>query len=153
MIDMDDLLGDSDFFQPMDVWRRAITFDNNGNPVDSGSWVAPRPLASLQSGANPELARLVDMTSTSNLITIYTSFSLYSEGDTLGAGEDPQGTVATDSYGNPILPPGFQQFRSDTVMYHGDPYQVFLVQDWTDYGSGFVAALARKITMGQASIS
>ncbi|WP_298165107.1 hypothetical protein [Novosphingobium sp.] len=152
MIDMDELVGDDDFFQPMTVWRRQITYDSNGSEVLVPTLISPAPLGSIQSGANPEMLRQANLTTVEDLITIYTAFRLYREGDfTSATGPLPVGPVATDSYGNAILPDDLERFKSDTVVFQGDVYQVFLVQDWTTYGAGFVEALARKVNRGQVA--
>ena len=39
MIDLDDLIDDDDFFQPMTVWRRQKTYDANGLPVETFSYI------------------------------------------------------------------------------------------------------------------
>lgn len=152
MIDMDDLIGDEDFFQPMTVWRRRIAYDGNGSPEWVPILVAPAPSGSIQSGANPELLRQQDMASTANMITIYTGFRLLCEGDTDGAIIGPEAIAETDDYGNQITPNCPTQFKADIVMYHGSPYEVFLVNDWTDYGDGFVAAIARMVSSAQARL-
>ena len=51
-----------------------------------------------------------------------------------------------------MLPAGAEQAKSDIVMYKGTPFEVFLVNDWTDYGNGFVCAIARQISSGQAGL-
>lgn len=153
MIDMDDLLGDDDFFQEMTVYRRQIGYAGNGAPQWTPELISPAPSASIQSGANPETVRDQNLATTAGLITIYTDFRLMSEGDTVGLTQNPEATATTDAYGNPILPPGVVQFKPDIVVYHGDPYEVFLVQDWTDYGAGFIQALARKVSSAQTALA
>lgn len=152
MIDMDDLLGDPDFFQPMTVYRRAVSYGTDGVPTWMPTLIDPTPSASIQSGANPELLRQTDLATTANLITIYTDFRLASEGDTSGYVQNPEATATTDSYGNQILPAGISHLKADIVMYKGSPYEVFLVNDWTDYGAGFVAAIARMVSSAQAGL-
>lgn len=151
MIDMDDLVGDPDFFQPMTVYRRVVTMPA-GLPVWTPTLVVPSPSASIQSGANPELLREADRATTGNLITIYTDFRLATEGDTSGYTQNPEAIATTDRWGNQSLPDGVTQTKADIVMYKGTPYEVFLVNDWTDYGAGFVCAIARQISSGQAGL-
>ena len=151
MIDMDDLVGDPDFFQPMTVYRRLISY-SAGQPVWTPTLIAPTPNASIQSGANPELLREADRATTANLITIYTDFRLACEGDTSGYVQNPEAIAATDRWGNQVLPAGAEQAKSDIVMYKGTPFEVFLVNDWTDYGNGFGCAIARQISSGQAGL-
>lgn len=152
MLDMDDLIGDDDFFQPMTIWRRQITYAGNGVETTAPSLITPSPLGSIQSGANPEMLRLADMTSVENLITIYTDFRLYTEGTSSSATPPlPFGPVQTDIYGNAVIPTDMVQFKSDIVVFLGDIYEVFLTQDWTTYGEGFVEALARKVSRGQVA--
>lgn len=152
MIDMDELVGDDDFFQPMTIWRRQITYDTNGAEIIVPTLISPAPLGSIQSGANPEMLRQANLTTVEDLITIYTAFRFYREGEfTSGTGPLPFGPVATDTYGNAIEPTDLERFKSDTVVFQGDVYQVFLVQDWTTYGAGFVEALARKVSRGQVA--
>ncbi len=153
MIDMDDLVGDLDFFQPMTVYRRQISYASSGAPQWTPVPVTPTPAASIQSGANPETVRDQNLSTTAGLITIYTGFRLMSEGDTTGLTQSPEGIAATDAFGNPILPPDVAQFKPDIVMYGGDPYEVFLVQDWTAYGNGFIQALARKVSSAQTALA
>lgn len=149
MIDMDELVGDDDFFQPMTVWRRPITYDTNGAEVIAPTLISPAPLGSIQSGANPEMLRQANLTTVEDLITIYTAFRLYREGEFTSATPPIIGPIATDTYGNAIEPSDLQRYKADTVVFQGDVYQVFLVQDWTAYGAGFVGALARKVSRGQ----
>ena len=150
MIDMDDLVGDPDFFKPVSVYRRVVSYVD-GQPVWTPTLVAPSPSASIQSGANPELLREADRATTANLITIYTDFRLAAEGDTSGYTQNPEATATVDRWGNQVLPVGAEQTKADIVMYHGTPFEVFLVNDWTDYGAGFVCAIARQISSGQAA--
>lgn len=152
MIDMDDIIGDDDFFQPMTIWRRQITYDVNGIEVTVPTQISPSPLGSIQSGANPEMLRQADLTTAEDIITIYTSFRLYREGEATSVTPPlPFGSIATDLYGNAVLPGDLTQFKSDTIVFQGDVYQVFLVQDWTSYGAGFIEALARKVSRGQVA--
>lgn len=152
MIDMDDLLGDDDFFQPMTIWRRRITYDTNGAEVIVPTVIIPSPLGSIQSGANPEMLRQANLTTVEDLITIYTAFRLYREGEfTSATPPSPIAPVATDAYGNAVLPSDLVRYKADAVVFQGDVYQVFLVQDWTAYGAGFVEALARKVSRGQVA--
>lgn len=152
MIDMDDLVGDDDFFQAMTVYRRAVSYNGSGAPVWTPVLIAPSPLASIQSGANPETVRDQNLATTANMITVYTDFRLMSEGDTFGLTQNPEATATTDAFGNQILPYGVMTYKPDIIMYHGDPFEVFLVQDWTDYGAGFIQALARKISSAQSGL-
>lgn len=152
MIDLDDLIDDDDFFQTMTVWRRQKTYDANGLPVDNFSFIQPQPSGSIQSGANPELLRQADMATTADCVTVYSAFRLFSEGDTFGNPPRPDGLAQTDDLGNPITPSGATEYRPDVVMYKGNPYEVFLVNDWTDYGAGFVAAIAKRITTAAAQL-
>ncbi|MBY0393094.1 MAG: hypothetical protein K2Q27_07500 [Novosphingobium sp.] len=152
MIDMDDLIGDDDFFQPMTIWRRRITYDTNGSEVVVPTVIIPNPLGSIQSGANPEMLRQANLTTAEDLITIYTAFRLYREGEFISDTPPPIiGPVAADVYGNAIEPSDLERYKADTVVFQGDVYQVFLVQDWTAYGAGFVEALARKVSRGQVA--
>ena len=152
MLDMDDLIGDPDFFQPMTIWRRQITYGGNGVETAAPALINPAPLGSIQSGANPEMLRQADLTSVENLITIYTDCRLYAEGASTSATPPlPFGPVQTDLYGNAVIPTDLVQFKSDIVVFLGDVYEVFLVQDWTTYGAGFIAALARKVSRGQVA--
>ena len=150
MIDMDDLVGDPDFFQPMTVYRREIVY-TNGKPSWTPIVWSPSPSASIQSGANPELLREQDRATTANMITVYTDFRLVCEGDTWGGTTDPEAVAETDAFGNEILP-NATQFKPDIVFYKGTPYEVFLVNDWTDYGAGFVTAIARQVSSASAGI-
>lgn len=152
MIDMDDLVGDEDFFQPMTIWRRRVTHDTGGKEVVVPVVIIPNPLGSIQSGANPEMLRQANLTTAEDLITIYTAFRLYREGECTSSTPPPViGPAATDAYGNVIEPNDLQRYKADTVVFQGDVYQVFLVQDWTAYGAGFVEALARKVSRGQVA--
>lgn len=152
MIDMDELIGDDDFFQPLTIWRRLITHDTDGKEVIVPTLISPAPLGSIQSGANPEMLRQANLTTVEDLITIYTAFRFYREGEfTSTTGPLPFGPVATDTYGNAIEPTDLDRFKADTVVFQGDVFQVFLVQDWTTYGAGFVAALAHRVSRGQVA--
>ena len=93
------------------------------------------------------------MATSADLITVYTAFSLFCEGDATNAPQNPQGAVQTDGFGNAITPARAVEYRADVIMHHGMPYEVFLVNDWTDYGAGFIAALARRITAVAAQLS
>lgn len=152
MIDLDDLIGDDMFFEPMTVWRRQVVYDANGKPSDLFAFVDPQPFGSVQSGANPDLVRGTDYATSAALITVYTAFRLYREGDMTGTAPTPDGQVPTDSYGNALIAAGAGEYRADVIMFHGDPYEVFLVNDWTDYGTGFVQAVAHKITASSAAL-
>ena len=68
MIDVDDLVEDPDFAQPMTVYRRKYT--TGANYIIG--LVTPNPWGSIQSGANPELVRGSDFAVAGNLITIHT---------------------------------------------------------------------------------
>lgn len=149
---MDDLIGDDDFFQPMAVYRRAIQIGKDGKEATTPNQIVPSPSGSIQSGANPELLRLPDMATSANMITIYTDFRLLCEGDTFGYRQNPEALAQTDAFGNQITPFGSGKVKADIVVYHGTPFEVFLVQDWTDYGAGFIAAVARQISSAQAAI-
>lgn len=153
MIDMDDLIGDSDFFQGIVVYRRPQTIGSNG--LVSGAPVAidPSPTGSVQSGANPDLLRTMDYAVTADVITVYTDFQLLQSGTTFGVAQNPTATATTDAYGNQILPDGAEAYQADIVFWHGDPYEVILVQDWSDYGAGFVEAVCAKISSAQAGLA
>lgn len=153
MFGMDELMGDRDFFMPMQVWRRTITYDPVGNAVDTGSFISPAPYGCIQSGANPEVLRQADMAVAENLISIVTSFRLTGDGDKTNEGA-PQVVAqpAADLYGNIAVATGRIEYRADVILWRGDPFEIVLVQDWTHAGNGFVEAVARKVSRGQAAL-
>lgn len=154
MIDIDDLMGDPDFGGVMTVYRRQRITGSNGIATATPVPIDPAPWASIQSGANAELLRQSDYATAANVITVYTEFRLMESGSASGLDNlGPEGKATVDDYGNQILPPSATAFMADIVMYHGDPYEVFLVQDWSDYGQGFIEALCRKVTASEAALS
>lgn len=153
MIDMDDLMGDPDFFQEIIVYRRQQNISDGGVVFGDPVQILPSPFGSIQSGANPELLRGTDYAVSSDMITVYTDFLLLESGTTSGQRQNATGTASTDAYGNQILPLGAGAFQADIVFWHGDPYEVFQVQDWADYGAGWIEAVCVKVSSAQAGLS
>lgn len=149
MIDVDDIVEDPDFAQPMVVYRRKYTI----GPAYIIGLVKDAPWGSIQSGANKDLVRQSDLATTDQLITIYSKFRFLPEGATYNVNQAPEAKAVTDAYGNQILGSDVLKFKADIVMWHGDPYEVFMVQDWSDYGTGFTNVICRKISMGEAAIA
>ena len=144
MIDIDDIIEDPDFAQPITIYRRQY-----GAPL---GLITPQPWGSIQSGANKDLVRGSDFSVTDKFITVYARFRFLPEGATFNLNSAPLGLAVTDAYGNQVLPSDYVRFMADVVFWHGDPYEVFSLQDWTDYGVGYVAVVCRKITMGEAGL-
>jgi hypothetical protein len=144
MIDVDDIVEDPDFAQAMTIYRRQYDA-----PLGI---INPKPWGSIQSGANKDLIRGSDFSSTDKLITVYSRFRFLPEGATFNLNSAPIGTAITDAFGNQILPTGYARFKADIVFWHGDPYEVFSIQDWSDYGQGYTAVVCNKITMGETGL-
>jgi len=148
MIDVDDIVSDPDFAEPIQVFRRQYT---NGGAYDINA-ISPQPWAAVQSGVNKDLLRATDYAMTDKFITVYSQFNLYPEGATFNQDQSPEAMAETDAYGNQIFSSNPMKYKADIVFWHGDPYEVFSLQDWTDYGTGYVCAVCRKITMGEAGL-
>lgn len=148
MIDVDDLVEDPDFAQALTVYRRKYTV---GAAYVTGL-VTPNPWGAVQSGANADLIRMSDMAITDKYITVYSKFRFLAEGSTFNVNTGVEAKAITDIYGNQILPADALKFKADIIYWHGDPYEVFSIQDWTDYGTGFTSVTCRKISMGEAGL-
>ena len=148
MIDVDDLVEDPDFAQPMTIYRRQYMIGANYTV----GVIQPEPWGAIQSGINKDLVRQSDYSSTDKFITVYTKFRFLPEGATFNVNQAPEAKAVTDIYGNQILPNGAVKYKADIVFWHGDPYEVFSIQDWTDYGAGFVSVACRKISMSETGL-
>ena len=148
MIDVDDIIEDPDFAQPMTVYRRQYT---SGASYTVGV-MSPNPWGAIQSGINKDLLRTSDYATTDKFITVYTKFPFLAEGSTFNVNQAPEAKAVTDIYGNQIVQAGSVKFKADIVFWHGDPYEVFAIQDWTDYGTGYVAVACRKISMSETGL-
>ena len=118
-LDVSDVLLDPDFATTFTVTRSAAAAGADGNNVVTPS--APISVTGVVEPANSnDLRRLPDAESLTGTIAIYTPFAL----NVLSANT-----------------------TADIVTWNGRQYTVIDVEDWSQFGAGYVRALARMLSL------
>jgi len=115
LLDVSDVLSDPDFATVFDVVR-TTTAVSGGRTVLQSQTTA-NVIGVVQPASTRELERLPEAERTRGAITIYTTFALNA---------------------------GSAGFTADTVNWNGSSYTVMSVDDWSQFGAGYVKALAQK---------
>lgn len=122
LIDVNELLDDPDFCDPITYDRRTQEVDDNG--IASFTTVAGTPLiGSVQPGPPDLLARVPNAANPSMWIRVYTATQLIPHDEALG------------QYG-------------DVLNWQGKRYQVRTTDDWSNFGAGYTKVLAELIPVG-----
>lgn len=114
VLDVTEILGDPDFAQQIMVRRGVLTEDDNGR----GSMSYPPDVSTsavVVPASGYDLMRLPDAERNEEHIRVYTQFPL-------SIGQGPSQTA-------------------DLIIFHGKQYVVTQLDDYTDFGAGFVSAL------------
>lgn len=118
LIDVTDVLSDPDFVDDFTVIRSTRTVDQHGHAIDlPGQFYT---FGSIQPTNGNTLMLLPEAERVGSFITIYTMFPLISLSDTTAP---------------------------DRIIWHNKTYQVKMLNDWTDYGQGWVRAICELINM------
>lgn len=122
LIDVNELLDDPDFCDPMTYDRRTQVVGNNGRATFTT--VAGTPLVgSVQPGGSDLLTRVPNAANPTDWIRVYTATKLIPHDEDSGI------------YG-------------DVINWDGRRFQVRVADDWSPYGAGYVKALAELIPAG-----
>lgn len=122
-LDVSDVLSDPDFATTFDVLRSTIT-TVKGRGVSTTQTFAGVIGVVTPAGSN-DLKRMPEAARMSGAITIHTTFRLTS------SGLQPDGTTAD----------------ADIVSWQGRQWSVLSVDDWTQFGAGFVRAAATMLSL------
>lgn len=121
LIDVSELLSDSDFVDDITVLRPTRSVNNVGRTVDvPGAYYT---YGCVQPAREAQLVQIPEMERIGSFISILTPFRLRALTDTTAP---------------------------DQVMWDGQYYQVRIVRDWTNYGEGFVEAVCELTGTVQA---
>jgi hypothetical protein len=120
-LDMTDILLDTDFVTRIQVARTLVTVNNDGLRVQSQPQLFANVVAIVTMADDLNLLRQPEGERLDGSITIHTRFRL------------------TD--GKTPLSPSLNA-DADIVTYQGRPYTVASVGDWSQWGQGFIMAVA-----------
>ena len=118
LVDVTELLSDPDFVEDFTVIRSTRTMDQHGRVVDLPGQYST--YGSIQPTSGSTLMILPEAERVGAFITVVTMFPLIALSDTTAP---------------------------DRIIWHNKTYQVKLLNDWTDYGQGFVSAVCELIHM------
>lgn len=118
LVDVTEVLSDPDLVEDFAVIRSTRTVDQHGRTVDvPGQFYT---FGSIQPTSGHTLMILPEAERVGSFITVVTMFPL----------------IAL----SPTQAP-------DRIIWHNKAYQVKLLNDWTDYGQGFVSAVCELVAM------
>jgi hypothetical protein len=126
-IDVSDLLGDPDFIDTFTVLRRQETTNNSGESTLAITTYPtppdlPQPYGAVFPTGDNKLVRQQDFTTQSSTITVITQFRLRGSSKSGGS-----------------------EFQPDIVVWNGGNYVVSNVNEYTQYGAGFIEAECTSI--------
>lgn len=123
-LDVTEVLSDPDFATTISVIRNTTTVDNFGetqiSPVETDDIIAV-----VTPATSNDLKRMAETERLSGAIAIYTTYRLSA------GGTQTDGSTAT----------------ADIVTWQGRQYTVFSVDDWTQFGGGFIRATATMFSL------
>lgn len=125
-IDVDDLLLDPEIAGQSFTVTRSTTSASNQGLTQPGTPAVIAALGSVQPATSNELQRMPDLERISGAITVRTPFAL------IAGGKDP--VTGLDR-------------TADIVTWKGVQYTVESVQDYSDFGGGYVEALCSRIDL------
>ncbi|WP_158810463.1 hypothetical protein [Beijerinckia sp. L45] len=123
-LDVTDVLKDPDFATTFSVARSATTVGNDGETA-----LTPSTFTGIVGVVTPansnDLKRMAEVERLTGAIAIHTTFTL------MAGGAQTDGTTVT----------------ADVVTWNGRQYSIFAVDDWTQFGAGFVRATATMLSL------
>ena len=126
LIDVSDLLSDEDIAGQSFSVIRTVTASPVGGLAQLASTTTTTIIGSVQPATAQELLRMPDGERVGGAVTVRSSFAL------IAGGIDPLTGIDR---------------TADQVVFKGVTYTVMSVQDWTDFGFGYVEALCSKVDM------
>lgn len=125
-LDVSDVLSDPDFASSFTVTSTTVSMAT-GVPVSTVA--TPVAASGVVIPGKSSIRRLDDGSRVTAFIDIYTQFPLSA------------GTKATDTNSR----------AADIVTWHGRQFTVAVIEDWTDFGAGFLHASADLLPLNPAS--
>jgi galactose-6-phosphate isomerase len=122
-LDFSAVLTDPLFLDYYTVMRRSQVISTSG--IASTNNVTTPNVAGVVYPSEPnDLQRLPDDQVMSKTLTIITNFALYGEAEAAGT-----------------------EYQPDLVDWNGDSFVVRLIEDWSNYGTGFIKAICTSIDL------
>lgn len=118
------VLSNPSFATTFDVIRSLSDVGNDGETVIAQT-TFPGQIGVVTPASSNDLKRMAEAERLTGAITIHTEFRL------MAGGKLPDGTAAT----------------ADIIVWRGRQYSIFLVDDWTEFGAGFVRATATMLSL------
>lgn len=118
LVDVTELLSDPDFVEDFTVVRSTRTMDQHGRVVDLPGQFST--YGSVQPTSGSTLMLLPEAERIGGFITVVTMFPLIALSDSTAP---------------------------DRIIWHNKTYQVKMLNDWSEYGQGFVQAVCELINM------
>jgi galactose-6-phosphate isomerase len=125
-LDVSDLLSDPDLGGTTFSVIRTLSGPPVGGLAQLTPTTIPNIVGSIQPATSTELLRMPDGERVGGAVTVRCKFVL------IGGGIDPNSGLDR---------------TADQVVFKGQQYTVQSVQDWSDYGAGYVEALCSKVGM------
>lgn len=116
--DVSDVLLDPDWSQEFSVSRATETVGSDGRTVSSNATFTASGV--IHPATAEQLERVPEADRSSEIIAVLTPTR---------------------------LTPGSDAYLPDVVTWKGKPYRVVNISDWSDFGAGFVEALAASVDM------
>ena len=125
LLDVTDTLTDPDFATTFSVFRQATIAGSNGETQLTSS-TSPNVVGVVTPANSNDLKRMAEVERLTGAIAIHTTFLLVAGG---------------------LQADGETTLTADVVIWRGRQYTIFAVDDWSQFGAGFVRATATMLSL------
>lgn len=125
-LDVTDVLYDPDFATTISVARTTTTVSTLGETVQTPATISGIVAVVTPANSN-DLKRMAEAERLGGAIAIHTTYQLHAGG---------------------LMPDGVTNATADIVTWQGRQYSIFSIDDWTQFGAGFVRATATMLNLG-----